>query len=77
MRTTMIANTNKMWMNPDMVYAVAKPRAHITNRITAMVQSIYVAPYRVEQKHAEGRCGQSKSRCARGKEDRVRSNNCE
>jgi len=39
-KTAMMASTNKMWMNPPIVYELTIPSNHNTMSITAMVQSI-------------------------------------
>jgi hypothetical protein len=43
-RTAMIANTNKMWINPPSVYELTKPSSHKTNNTTATVQSMRFFP---------------------------------
>ena len=35
------AMTNKIWTNPPIVYEVTNPSAHMTKRITNIVQSMF------------------------------------
>jgi hypothetical protein len=41
-RTTTMANTNRMWMNPPIVVDVTSPSSHKTSKITKIVQSIRI-----------------------------------
>src|ERR1700722_4801894 len=63
MRTTTIATTSRRWIKPPAVYAVAKPSAHRTKRMTARVQSIYLsAPWLVAVKGTPVAVESSKNR---------------
>jgi hypothetical protein len=46
---TTIATTNRMWMNPPIVYEETYPSNQKTIKITAIVSSIFTSPYTVSQ----------------------------
>lgn len=41
-KTTTIAMTSRIWMNPPIVYPLTNPRSHSIIRITKIVQSMFI-----------------------------------